>query len=144
MARPLIVNEGCRIPETEILLTFARSAGPGGQNVNKVNSKAVLRWNVAASPCLSEAVKTRFRQRFASRINQSGELVLASDRYRDQPRNVSDCYDKLRRLILTVLVAPRPRVKTRPSRSSVERRLQQKRHGSQRKQQRRFRPDREN
>jgi len=144
MARPLIVNEKIRILGKEIFLSFARSAGPGGQNVNKVNSKAVLRWNVAASPSLSEAVKARFLHRFASRINQAGELVLASDRYRDQPRNVADCYDRLRHLILTVLVAPHPRVKTRPSRSSVERRLQEKRSGAKQKQQRRYRPDREN
>ena len=141
MARPLIVNDKIRIPENEFSLSFARSAGPGGQNVNKVNSKAVLRWNVAASPSLSEEVKSRFFQRFSQRINQAGELVLASDRYRNQPRNVSDCYEKLRHLILTVLVAPRKRVKTRPSRSSVERRLRKKRLSSQRKQQRNYRPD---
>jgi len=144
MARPLIVNDEIRIPETEFSLSFARSAGPGGQNVNKVNSKAVLRWNVAASPSLSEEVKSRFFQQFSQRINQSGELVLASDRHRNQPRNVSDCYEKLRHLIQTVLVVPRKRVKTRPSRSSIERRLQQKRYSSQRKQRRRYRPDDDN
>jgi ribosome-associated protein len=144
MARPLIVNDRIRIPGTELSLSFARSAGPGGQNVNKVNSKAVLRWNVAASPSLSEEVKSRFFQRFSQRINQAGELVLASDRYRNQLRNVSDCYEKLRHLIETVLVAPRKRVKTRPSRSSVERRLQEKRYSSQRKQRRQYRPDDDN
>jgi ribosome-associated protein len=141
MARPLIVNEKIRIPKTEISLSFVRSAGPGGQNVNKVNSKAVLRWNVAASASLPEDVKSRFFQRFSHRINQSGELVMASDRYRNQLSNVSDCYEKLRHLIEAVLVAPRKRVKTRPSRSSVERRLQEKRTSSQKKQRRQFRPD---
>ncbi len=144
MARPLIVNDEIRIPETEFSLSFARSAGPGGQNVNKVNSKAVLRWNVAASPSLPDDVKSRFFQRFSPRINQAGELVLASDRYRNQLRNISDCYEKLRHLIQTVLIAPRKRVITRPSRSSVERRLQEKRRSSLRKQRRRYRPDDDN
>ena len=144
MARPLIVNEDIRIPVSEISLSFARSSGPGGQNVNKVNSKAVLKWNVAASPSLPEGVKSRFFQRFSQRINQAGEVVLASDRFRDQPRNVTDCYDKLRHLIQTVLVPPRPRVKTRPSRASVERRLQDKRRQSLRKSRRRLGPEDEN
>lgn len=144
MPRPLVVNDETAIPGSEINLSFARSAGPGGQNVNKVNSKAVLHWNVAASASLPETVKARFLQRFASRINQAGELVLSSDRHRDQPRNVTDCYEKLRHLVLTVLVPPRPRKKTRPSRSSIERRLQQKRTGAQKKQRRQYRPDGEN
>lgn len=143
MARQLIVHEELRIPGREISLSFVRSAGPGGQNVNKVNSKAVLRWNVAASLNLPFAVKARFLKRFASRINQNGELVLSSDRFRDQPRNVADCYEKLRQLIVTVLTPPRKRVKTRPSRGSVERRLQQKRSGAEKKQRRRYRPERD-
>ena len=139
MPRPLIVNDEIRIPGSEFSLSFARSSGPGGQNVNKVNSKAVLKWNVTASGSLPDDIKSRFFQRFGQRVNQAGEIVLASDRYRDQPRNVADCYEKMRQLIQAVLVAPRKRIKTRPSKASKERRLQQKRHTSQRKQSRQFR-----
>ncbi len=141
MARPLVVNSELQIPGEQIAMTFARSAGPGGQNVNKVNSKAVLRWNVAISPSLPEEVKARFLERFSGRINQAGELVLASDRHREQSRNVADCYDKLRHLILSVLVAPRKRIKTRPTRASTERRLQNKQQVSRQKQRRRYRPE---
>ena len=144
MSRPLIVNDQVRIPAAEISLSFARSAGPGGQNVNKVNSKAVLKWNVAASSSISDEVKSRFFSRFANRINQHGDLVVASDRFREQPRNVSECYDRLRQLLQSVLEPPRKRIKTKPSRASIERRLQAKRQSSQRKQSRRYRPDPEN
>ena len=140
MARPLVVTSRLLIPGKEISLSFARSAGPGGQNVNKVNSKAVLRWSIADSPSLSEGVKSRFRDRYPQRINQLGEVVIASDRHRDQPRNIADCYEKLRQLILAVLIAERPRKQTRPSRGSVQRRLQTKRQSTERKQRRRYRP----
>ena len=140
MPRPLVVNSQIQIPGAEFTLSFARSAGPGGQNVNKVNSKAILRWKVVATTQLPEAAKARFLERFSSRINQEGELVLSSDTHREQARNVGVCYEKLRQLILAVLVAPRPRIKTRPSRGSNERRLQKKQHNSQRKQNRRYRP----
>lgn len=140
MARPLVVNEQLVIPAAELTLSFARSAGPGGQNVNKVNSKAVLRWNITTSSSLAEDVKSRFFQRFPQRINRLGEVVLASDRHRDQPQNISACYEKLRLLIQSVLVAQRSRKKTRPSRGAIERRLQSKRQATQRKQRRRYRP----
>jgi len=143
MARHLVVNSRLLIPSKELSLSFARSAGPGGQNVNKVNSKAVLHWNVVNSPSLPAGVKARFIQRFPQRVNHLGEVVLASDRHRDQPRNIGDCYEKLRQLILAVLVAERPRKQTRPTRGSVQRRLQTKRHLTQRKQRRRYRPGQE-
>ncbi len=143
MSRPLVINSEISIPATEIELSYARSAGPGGQNVNKVNSKAVLRWNVAQTKCLPVGAKNRFLVRFSTRINQTGEIVLASDQHREQLRNVSACYEKLRHLILAVLVAPRPRIKTRPTRGSIERRLQGKQQKSKRKQMRRYRPDNE-
>ena len=140
MSRPLVINSGIIIPAAEIVLSYARSAGPGGQNVNKVNSKAVLRWNVSQTGSLPSAAKNRFLERYSTRINQAGEVVLASDQHREQLRNVSECYEKLRQLILAILVAPRPRIKTRPSRGSVERRLQKKQIKSKRKQMRRYRP----
>jgi len=143
MPRPLVVDSQIVIPGEELTLTFVRSAGPGGQNVNKVNSKAVLRWNVVKSLRLPPAAKARLLDRFSGRINQAGELVLASDTHREQPRNVSACYEKLRQLILVSLVAPRARIKTRPSRGSIERRLQKKQQLSKRKQSRRYKPGRE-
>ena len=143
MARPLVINAQLQIPGKELSLSFARSAGPGGQNVNKVNSKAVLRWNAASSPSLPADVKARFLQRFPQRMNQLGEVVLASDRHRDQPRNIADCYDKLRQLILAVLVAQHQRKPTRPTRAAVERRLRAKRQSAQRKQRRQYRPGRD-
>lgn len=141
MDRPLVVNDSIRVPAAELSLSFVRSSGPGGQNVNKVNSKAVLKWNVATTSSLSDGVKSRFFKRYGRRINQAGEVVLSSDRFRNQPRNVSDCYEKLRQLIQSVLTAPRKRIKTRPSKSSVERRLTSKRHRSERKQSRQYREE---
>ena len=140
MARPLVINRQYTIPAKELSLTFARSAGPGGQNVNKVNSKALLRWDFRSNQTLPEDVRVRFQRLYEHRINQSGEVLLASDRHRDQPRNIEDCYNRLRQLIAAVLTPPAPRKKTRPSRGAVERRLQSKRQSSQRKARRRFRP----
>src|SRR5690606_19887793 len=125
----------------ELELTFVRSSGPGGENVNRVNSKAVLRWNVEKTTGLPEDVRNRFIKRFANRISQSGDVVLTSDKYREQPRNAAECIDRLRQLVQAVRLAPPKRTRTRPTRGSVERRLQEKRSRSQRKQQRRFRPD---
>ena len=140
MARSLVVNSRLQIPGKELSLSFARSAGPGGQNVNKVNSKAVLRWNITASESLTDEVKARFLSRFSQRINHLGEVVLSSDRHREQPRNIAECYEKLRQLIQVALIVERPRKPTRPSRGSIERRLQSKQKSSQRKQRRRYRP----
>ena len=129
----LTVNSRIRIPMSELQFTFARSSGPGGQNVNKVNSKAMLRWDVTASPSLSHSVKERFIQAFGSRLTNEGEIVLASQRYRDQSRNVDDCLEKLREMLAAVATAPKRRRPTRPTKASVERRVQQKQKNSQRK-----------
>jgi ribosome-associated protein len=139
MSRALVISPQIVIPAAELFVSFARSSGPGGQNVNKVNSKAVLRWNVQATESLRTDIKARFLASFASRITQAGDVLISSDKYRDQARNIADCYDKLRQLIQASLVAPKPRRKTRPSRSSVENRLASKRQKSQQKQFRGFR-----
>jgi ribosome-associated protein len=124
----LEVNPQLRIPESEFLWTYVRSGGPGGQNVNKVASKAVLRWGLAASPSLPADVKARLRAREANRITADGELVLTSQRYRDQERNRQDCLDKLREMIARAAARPKVRRKTKPTRGSQERRLREKKH----------------
>lgn len=139
MARSLIVNSQTKIPATEITATFVRSSGPGGQNVNKVNSKVVLRWNISESTALTPEVKSRFLQQFSSRISQSGDILISSDKFRNQARNLSDCYEKLRQLLQIALVSPRKRKNTRPTKASVERRLRSKREKSSRKQARQYR-----
>ena len=138
----LVVNRRIRVPLRELQITFVRSSGPGGQNVNKVNSKAVLRWDVAATPSLPDDVRRRFQTRFARRITTEGELVLSSQRFRDQGRNVADALEKLRAMLEEVATAPRKRRPTRPSRAARERRLSDKRAASGRKSLRR-RPGRD-
>ena len=129
----LIVNERLRIPLREIHFQFARSSGPGGQNVNKVSSKAVLRWNMAASPSAPEDVKERLRARHPRRVTREGEVVITSSRFRDQGRNVADCLEKLRAALAEVSTPPKPRRPTRPTRSSAEKRLQEKRERADKK-----------
>ena len=137
MARALIVNAAMTIPAAEFAVSYARSAGPGGQNVNKVNSKAILRWRIVDSPSLPPAVRQRFLAHFGNRVTNDGEIVIAADEHREQPRNLTACYDRLRAMILSVAKPPTRRVKTRPSRGAVERRIQSKQRNSQKKQQRR-------
>lgn len=131
--RLLVVNSHIQIPRDELQFTFVRSSGPGGQNVNKVNTKAVLRWSILTSASLPEDIRRRFLHQFPSRVTSEGDLVLASQRFRDQSRNVADCLEKLRSLLAIVAIAPRRRKRTKPSRGSVERRLRSKRERSQKK-----------
>ena len=136
-AAVLKVGRDLQIPLLEMEFSFAKSSGPGGQNVNKVNSKALLRWPVTVSPSLPEAIRQRFLGKFGSRLTVGGELVITSQRFRDAGRNVSDCLDKLRDMLAEVLRPPKPRRPTRPSRSSIRRRLSQKRARSEKKESRR-------
>jgi ribosome-associated protein len=118
-----------------------RSSGPGGQNVNKVATKAVLRWDVAKSPSLPADVRARFLERHATRINAAGELVLACGRFRSQARNAEACLDLLRELLAEVAEPPAERVPTRTPARAKRRRLEDKRRHATTKQRRRARPD---
>ena len=121
------------ISPREFQFDFVRSPGAGGQNVNKVNSKAVLRWNVVNSPSISEALRQRFLARWSRRINQEGELVVASSRYRDQIKNKQDALEKLAEMIEAVKTPPKPRKKTKPTKAAKERRLREKKQRSETK-----------
>ena len=132
----LQVNERINIPDEEFHWSFVCSSGPGGQNVNKVASKAVLRWDVAGSPSLSEEVKMRLRTLQRRRMTTLGELIVTGQRWRDQERNRQDCLDKLREMVLAAASVPRPRTPTRISRGAKERRLANKRQRAALKKQR--------
>jgi ribosome-associated protein len=131
------VGDRIRIPEDELEFQYVRSSGPGGQNVNKVATKAVLRWAVASSPSLPEPVRARFMERHANRINAEGELVISCDSSRSQSQNAAECLDRLRELIAEVADPPRPRKRTRPSPGAKRRRLANKRRQADKKKQRR-------
>jgi ribosome-associated protein len=135
----LAVNSSLAIPDDELRLTFSRSSGPGGQNVNKVASKATLHFAVRTSPSLPEGVRQRFLERYASRITNAGEVVIHSEEFRDQPKNIQACRDKLREMIAAVLRPPKKRRATKPTKGSKVRRLKEKKSRSQLKEGRRFR-----
>ena len=130
----LVVSDKIRVPKHELQFTFARSQGPGGQNVNKVNSKATLRWSVARNHSLPADVKQRLLIRYKNRITSEGELLVTSQRYRDQLRNKEDCLNKLRVLIAAVATAPKKRKLTKPTKGSQLRRRKDKAAQSQKKQ----------
>lgn len=133
----LVVNDSITLPDDELEFRFDRSSGPGGQNVNKVNTKATLHWNLAGSTQISDAVRNRLTSLYRNRINREGKMVIVSQRHRDQASNVEDCLEKLRSFILEAAKPVRRRKRTRPSRASKERRLQSKRRNSEKKQRRR-------
>ena len=133
----LEVNERIQIPDSEFTFAFSRSGGPGGQNVNKVCSKALLTWDATRSPSIPQDVRERFLIRYRRRINKEGMLLITSQRYRDQGRNTHDCLSKLAELILSVAVAPTKRKASAPSRGAKQRRLNDKHVRSDKKQSRR-------
>jgi ribosome-associated protein len=122
----LVVNSKIAIPDEEFDISFARSSGPGGQNVNKTNSKAVLHWDVTNSPSLPWDVKARFLKAFASKLTTEGSIVIASDESRAQEANVKGCLEKLKAMILAVATPPKIRRPTKPTRASQRARVENK------------------
>lgn len=133
----LVVNSRLTIPAGELAVGYSRSSGPGGQNVNKVNSKVTLRWQVGDQPRLPPDWRKRLLARFGNRVTRDGELVIQSDRYRDQPRNLEDCRLRLADMLRQAASPPKRRKKTRPTLASKRRRLEDKRRLSDKKSSRR-------
>lgn len=114
------------LDESEIMLSFIRAPGPGGQNVNKIASAVQLRFDVVHSPSLPEDVRRRLLTQARNKISQSGELIIKASRFRTQERNKQDALERLKALLINAEKIPKRRKPTKPSRAVTEKRLQKK------------------
>jgi ribosome-associated protein len=127
----LVISPRVTIPASELSFAFARSGGPGGQNVNKVSSKAELRWNPKTSAALGDDDRRWLLSRLGNRLTTDGTLIVTSTLTRDQVQNRDDAMSKLVLIVRTALERPKKRFATKPTRASKRRRVEGKRHRAQ-------------
>jgi ribosome-associated protein len=137
----LEITPNLAIDENEISEEFLRASGPGGQNVNKVETAVQLRFNVLTSPSLPEWVRQRLRQLAGNRMTDEGELLIEAKRFRSQLQNREDAREQLTDLIRQATIRPKIRRKTKPTAASQRKRLERKSQRSATKRQRRSSAD---
>lgn len=121
-----MVTPDILIKRSELQISFIRSPGPGGQNVNKVSTAVLLRFNVSESPSLSEPIRLRLIALLGPKLTTQGDLIIKASRYRTQERNKQDALDRLQTLLSRAAKVPKKRKKTKPTLASKERRLADK------------------
>lgn len=126
--RDIVVTSRLVIPARELAISFARSGGPGGQNVNKVSSKVELRWKPATSAALGADDRAWLLARLRDRLTTDGTLIVTSAATRDQAKNRDDAANKLALIVRRALERPKPRRPTKPTAAAKRRRVENKRH----------------
>lgn len=134
-----MLAEGVTVAQRDVRFSFVRSSGPGGQNVNKLATKAELRLAVDAIDGMDESARERLRQQAGSRLVGDCELLIVCDSNRSQRRNREEALTRLKELVAMAAIPPRIRKKKRRSRAMIERRLEGKRQRSQKKSRRQWR-----
>lgn len=130
MAEDVTINNQLTIPDAELEITASRSSGPGGQHVNKTDTRIQIRWNMEESGQVSDYQRRLLRKNLSTRITEAGDILVSCDSHRSQRRNKEEALQRLAAMVREALIPPKPRKKTKPTRAAKERRLQDKKQRS--------------
>ena len=135
--KDILIKSGIEIPYHELEITTSRSGGPGGQHVNKTETRITIRWNAKETSALSEQLKERVLKNLASRLTTEGYLIIHNSESRSQLQNKKNALAHLAEIVRKALLVPKKRIKTKVPKKAKEKRLQEKKRRGDIKKQRR-------